>query len=140
MLDTIKMNPEVKAAWLEALRSGEYAQGHGKLCRPAGYEGQTEDTFCCLGVLTDVAIKAGKGELTADRETHAYGVTYRDSDGFGVDNYLPESVRIWAGLESSNPRVNYRDAAFDQIDTLSNLNDGGSFDLARIADIIDANF
>jgi hypothetical protein len=41
------MNPEIKAKWLEALRSGRYKQGRKKL-RP------TPDTYCCLGVLCDI--------------------------------------------------------------------------------------
>jgi hypothetical protein len=41
-----KMNPEVKARWVAALRSGKYAQGAGAL--------RKGDCFCCLGVLCDV--------------------------------------------------------------------------------------
>jgi hypothetical protein len=45
------MNPELKAKWLEALRSGKYTQGRGRL--------KTNDNeYCCLGVLCDVS---GKG-------------------------------------------------------------------------------
>lgn len=40
------MNPELKAKWVEALRSGEYTQGRGWLCR--------EGKYCCLGVLADL--------------------------------------------------------------------------------------
>lgn len=47
MSDTdFKMDPEFKAQWLEALRSGRYPQGRGAL-RREGY-------YCCLGVLADV--------------------------------------------------------------------------------------
>lgn len=38
--------------WLNALESGEYQQGRGKL--------RTKDNkFCCLGVLCDLAVKEG---------------------------------------------------------------------------------
>lgn len=37
------MNPDIKADWVAALRSGEYKQGQGTLRRG--------DKFCCLGVL-----------------------------------------------------------------------------------------
>jgi hypothetical protein len=40
------MNPEIKAKWIAALRSGEYAQGR--------YALRDGDHFCCLGVLCDV--------------------------------------------------------------------------------------
>lgn len=41
------MNPEVKAKWLEALRSGKYKQGKEFLKRG--------NKFCCLGVLCDIS-------------------------------------------------------------------------------------
>jgi hypothetical protein len=47
MTDFPKMNPEYKAKWVLALRSGEYQQGHSSLRRH-------DDTFCCLGVLCEV--------------------------------------------------------------------------------------
>lgn len=43
------MNPEIKAKWIAALRSGKYRQGKGVLRRA--------DEFCCLGVLCDVVRK-----------------------------------------------------------------------------------
>ncbi len=41
------MNKKVKAAWIKALRSGDYTQGRGVLR-------SMDDEFCCLGVLADV--------------------------------------------------------------------------------------
>lgn len=46
------MTPELKAKWLTALRSGQYAQGGGCFCRPAS---DGTKTYCCLGVLADIA-------------------------------------------------------------------------------------
>ena len=40
------MNPELKAKWVKALRSGEYIQGKGYMNR--------NGKFCCLGVLAEV--------------------------------------------------------------------------------------
>lgn len=40
------MNPELKAKWVAALRSGNYKQGHTQLRRG--------NCFCALGVLCDV--------------------------------------------------------------------------------------
>lgn len=40
------MNAEIKAKWLEALRSGKYEQGICYL--------QNNGRFCCLGVLCDL--------------------------------------------------------------------------------------
>ena len=43
----VKMNPKLKARWVEALRSGDYKQGT-KFLRT------NEGTYCCLGVLNMV--------------------------------------------------------------------------------------
>lgn len=43
------MKPELKAKWVAALRSGEFAQGKGKLVDESGTR------FCCLGVLERVS-------------------------------------------------------------------------------------
>src|SRR6478752_3145258 len=48
-MDTVTMDKKLKAEWLAALRSGKYKQGQGGLHNPDG------DTYCCLGVLCDVA-------------------------------------------------------------------------------------
>jgi hypothetical protein len=40
------MDAQLKAKWLEALRSGKYDQGTGQL--------RSNNCFCCLGVLCDV--------------------------------------------------------------------------------------
>ena len=45
---TQKMDPEVKAKWLEALRSGEYTQGRLTL------HNRMSNEYCCLGVLCHV--------------------------------------------------------------------------------------
>jgi hypothetical protein len=43
------MNKSWKHKWLKALRSGAYVQGKGRLYNPK------EQTFCCIGVLGDIA-------------------------------------------------------------------------------------
>lgn len=42
------MDAQIKAKWVEALRSGEYKQGSGHL------HDQKTDCYCCLGVLCKV--------------------------------------------------------------------------------------
>lgn len=46
------MTPGIKAKWLEALRSGKYAQGI-KLLRTQ------DEKYCCLGVLCDIMNPTG---------------------------------------------------------------------------------
>lgn len=48
------LKPEIKEAWLAALRSGEYKQGTSAL--------KNGGKFCCLGVLCDLHSKAGLGK------------------------------------------------------------------------------
>jgi len=45
------MKPELKAAWIEALRSGKYEQGRNTLRSDL----ECTTTYCCLGVLCEVA-------------------------------------------------------------------------------------
>lgn len=74
MTDYPKMDAEIKARWVKALRSGRYRQTCGVLWRvPA-------DSNCCLGVLGRVA----------RLETVDYGTTRR---GFGFGN-----EKDWATL------------------------------------------
>ena len=47
------VDQELKAKWLEALRSGEYVQGYGALC-------SRDNEYCCLGVLVEVGGLATK--------------------------------------------------------------------------------
>ncbi len=42
------MLPKLKKSWIEALRSGKYQQGPGRLRACHG------EAFCCLGVLHDI--------------------------------------------------------------------------------------
>jgi hypothetical protein len=108
------MNPEIRARWTAALRSGDYPQGEGHLR-------DGKDKFCCLGVLCDLAVKDGVAEAIHTRPgcNWAYG---------DETAYLPETVRRWAQLDSSNPDT--------PEGSLDSLNDGGR-SFAYIADVID---
>lgn len=46
------MDPEIKAKWVEALRSGKYTQARGTLKKEVEGSGVS---YCCLGVLCEVA-------------------------------------------------------------------------------------
>ncbi len=57
------MNPEIKAKWVAALRSGQYKQGDNWL------HNKETDAYCCLGVLQCVhpgLEKADDSELLDD--------------------------------------------------------------------------
>lgn len=85
-----KLSPDVKAKWLEALRSGKYEQTQG--CLTNGNE-----TFCCLGVLCDVTDPKAWGA----HDEWYYG-TGEDKDS-EVGN-LPFGFRIAIGMSDEAER------------------------------------
>lgn len=97
----MSMVPSIKAEWVAALESGDYEQGRGNLA--------TVDTvtvgdlttevvkWCCLGVLCDLAVKAG-----VIHSVQAFGRLNYAGEG----SVLPQAVSYWAGLEGEdNPGV-----------------------------------
>lgn len=112
------MKAEIKAKWVEALRSGEYRQGRGYLRNGGG--------FCCLGVLCDLAAKEGIGEWVG------YPPHFRCGD-FSSDRLPPQAVLDWAGLTQMNPLIS------DSRLTASSLNDNSRFSFNKIAELIERN-
>lgn len=51
------MKPSIKALWVEALRSGKFKQGQGKLKseRESSRGRPRQPKFCCLGVLREIS-------------------------------------------------------------------------------------
>lgn len=128
------MKPEIKQRWLEALRSGDYQQGRCFL-RYDFEDGKSE--YCCLGVLCDIYSKENEGsweESSSRRQVERDGKSaaiqdFKVSDG-QVDQYLPDEVVKWAGLDSRDPDVG--DAYVSQ------MNDTG-IPFENIADKIEEN-
>lgn len=113
-----KMNPVAKELWLSALRSGEFMQGVGSLLN--------NDRHCCLGVLSEVAIRSGVEVMKGACNVSDCGcnrVTFDDHT-----SYHPASVGNWAGLSPSSEAAN----------TLAFKNDVG-VTFAEIADWIEEN-
>lgn len=119
------MNPDIKEQWVAALRSGEYKQGAGRLQDPQVGE------FCCLGVLCDLAVKAG---VQVSVTQVGYEVAYGGNTGS-----LPTPVQEWAGLDSPDPELaeSYEpDDGNLYPEEASSLNDSG-MPFSQIADLID---
>ena len=125
------MNKEIKARWVEALRSGNYEQGLHNLRR--GSE------FCCLGVLCDIV----KDDVNCDwlPKEDNFGTFYKFAES---DEILPELVAIHAGLKGCSPEVQVtvkcgnEEAVGSQ--ALTNLNDSGEYSFERLADLIEEQF
>lgn len=104
------MNSEVKTLWVDALRSNDYAQGHGFL-RTENSLG--EPMFCCLGVLCDLYLKAHPKELGWQGRASTF-------EFFDSRYTLPKQVREWSGLDSRDP-ILFPSIGF----TASRANDSG---------------
>lgn len=115
------VNKKVIRKWLKALRSGEYKQGRHAL--------NTNDQYCCLGVLCELAVKEKVVTKYKDEWT-----THAVYDG---EMYaLPACVRDWAELDSCNPCVIFKNRS--EV-SLAELNDQGR-SFKQIARIIENKF
>lgn len=118
-----KMDPTFKQLWLEALRSGKYKQGQGRLR-------DRNSRFCCLGVLSDVVCPiAWRNDI----------ITWPDNDGYYLwsDPLAPENCQN-ASHDLSPELCLELGLTSDQTDTLIEMNDEGC-SFAEIADYIQEN-
>lgn len=100
------MNPEVKAKWVAALRSGEFQQGKNAL--------KSEEGYCCLGVLCELHRREVDGSWRLQASgNYAYGMS---------TSFLPGEVLDWAGLRNSWPNV----IIDDERASLDTHNDGST--------------
>lgn len=119
------MNEEIKAQWIAALRSGEYVQGQGTLHSVDEY-GNSQ--FCCLGVLCDLAVKAG---LLVEKEKMDSVFSYD-----GDRAILPPFVLHWSGLRNAHGLLSMSSRDTYGYVSLAGMNDAGvSFE--EIADVIE---
>jgi hypothetical protein len=122
------VKPEIAELWAKALESGDYDQGTGQLVTRVSEH--TPPKYCCLGVLCDLADKAGvKSGLD---EYKQYGWNFNTSWNFGTNGAtLPEVVIEWADMNS--PGGEFSNAG-DCDYLISHNDDGDSF--TEIAAII----
>lgn len=119
----MSLNPEVKKLWVDALRSGDYKQGNGKLL--------LDGKYCCIGVLCDLMIKSG-----ADTEGHVSKRLRPDGpDCWGLpDGPSRIALQDWAGMDVSAHRTQVRIGRYTA--TLFFHNDQGRT-FNKIADAIE---
>jgi hypothetical protein len=135
------MKQEIKEKWVAALRSGEYEQTTAALHRlaPSGDPDsqRPQPGYCCLGVLCDLALKAGVITSRVQGALEVYDVE--------DDATLPRSVAEWADFQLAVPNFDYAYRIGGYFDdqgvshALTELNDGG-MSFAEIADIIERQF
>lgn len=124
----IIMRQDVADGWTKLLRSEEFPQGGGALRSADG-------NYCCLGVLCEMAVQEGiipaawlQYPTSAD---YTYGVPGDRTTGDYSMGILPNAVREWAGMSSTNGSI-------DEDVALSTLNDQG-MSFPDIANLIDQN-
>lgn len=123
MKTTIRMPKESLKKWLDALRSGKYAQGKHRLWTPGS------NTFCCLGVMEhcltgEVDMEHVGSALSPHLATlERLGIQFLKDDGFP------------GGKE---PLLRYGENESD-IAVASHLNDSGDYDFKALADLIEAH-
>jgi hypothetical protein len=88
-----KMNPEVKAKWVAALRSGEYVQSDARVLNDGA------GSFCCLGVLCDLYSK--EAGIEWEWTQHSEGMRLP----IGGCYYPPSDVRTWAAFHEDEQTV-----------------------------------
>jgi hypothetical protein len=113
------MKKSIMKKWVAALRSGEYKQCTGKL--------QKGNSFCCLGVLTDLYI-AEKGFEAFDNNSPDMQI---NDDGELKGMFLPGIVQKWAKIKDGNAPL--------PDTSLTTLNDRGKSFL-EIAGIIEDRY
>jgi hypothetical protein len=133
--DEQKMNPEIKAAWAAWLRENTGKQVIGSLRRIGLAEDGSDDKFCCLGGLCELAVQAGV--LGRRREDSDLRYEYFDPENPSYDfspSALPLAVQRWAGLKLQDPWVQL---AGGTVTSLINVNDGIKLPFTAIAQIIE---
>lgn len=126
---TPELLPEPKRLWLEGLRSEEFAQTKGALRDDEGY--------CCLGVLCEVAIKAG---VIIEVSEPSPG----DDGKWGFDGNTdlpPDSVIEWAfGISDVSLEVLVDSDEHDGVrypHELTELNDTSGWTFEEIANAVE---
>ena len=110
------MNKQVKKLWLDALKSGKYAQGKGRLrkrlssgrrfeellCSLAWDAGKL-DSYCCFGVLCDLSINHHNSSSRWAGITSPSGGAFQyNNEGSAYEGMPPSGVTDWAGLTTVN--------------------------------------
>jgi len=92
------MNERVAHLWADALDSGEYRQGTGRLRKMDDGE-----SYCCLGVLCELHRRETKNGEWVHCLDDSWN--YRDSSGCWSGEQLTPLVREWAGLHTDSPEI-----------------------------------
>lgn len=135
---------------LDALRSGEFQQCSRALARR---DAEGNVSYCCLGVMTEVAIRNGleleastSKAITDDTITGKEILGYTYPADLGTISYCVEysvlhpAVQQWYGIEFPNPNLIVEDPNLNSIMAAAELNDSYGWNFNQIADAFEATF
>jgi hypothetical protein len=129
---TKRMNPEVKAGWIAALRSGKYEQGKSYLHR--GNE------YCCLGVLCEITptVEGVNPVTIEDDYSRNYFTTAYKYNGKFFDSTITYDLAADLGLPVGDVLNTINHTTITEIGyNLMEINDGHELTFNQIADVID---
>lgn len=117
------MKPKIKKLWVDALRSGQYKQTKNKL--------QTNEGYCCLGVLCDIYAKQTKKGSWKMSELNDLSMDFIDINDIS-QFVLTDGVIKWSKV-TTGYHVMINNIA------LTTYNDKLNYSFAEIADLIVEN-
>jgi len=117
------MNKRIKSKWLKALRSGKYEQGKYNLR-------DSENKYCCLGVLCDIYAKENKKRWIKSKSNGNY---YMKDGGSKMYAMPSDKVVEWAFGSKDLPNLEYENIGFG----MAYLNDHRDRTFIEIAALIE---
>lgn len=129
------INPEIKARWVAALRSGDHKQSKHAL--------RTENGYCCLGVLTHLLVDELGLDVRVGLDVRAGGEQpFRGDKAYSYNGSvslppLAVAAQLYGEVVHSPASVIWAvPGPGDSLVSLAQLNDNG-FSFAEIADLIE---
>ena len=126
------MKVEIMRIWVKALRSRRYRQGRSVLHKTQDH-GQT---FCCLGVLCDLAHRMGAVRRSPLRMAFGWDKVAYGKNGDTTE--LPLEVKEWAGMKSTIGKFHFPSKPGVPKNLMSQNDDGRTF--TQIADSIEEHY
>lgn len=108
------MRQDIAELWAQAVESGNYRQTSGRL--------HTDEGYCCLGVLCELAVASGLG-IRVERIAEGF---HAGSYAYANNNVvLPYEVQEWAGMKDPQGTYDYDSTLGFCVQALSSDNDRG---------------
>lgn len=134
------MTNRIFKQWIKDLKSSNFIQGQGYLCRESEILLDSRQ-HCCLGVLADQGFDSGdiqrRGTVTG-----AYEYKHKnDSDDEWVSGLPTPRMMEWAGIpwRIANPEEPGSSETINTADRLAGMNDNSGWNFKQIAEWVETN-